>query len=69
MQTIKLKNGTIPLDECDTKYLSAIPEIVGVKDIKELTIEQFSMALYVEKLSNGETFELPNSTKIRMKKA
>lgn len=66
MQTIELKNGTITVNDSDIKYLSAIPEIVGVKDLKELTIEQFNIALNTEKLCSGETITLSNGGKIRM---
>jgi len=68
MRTLRLKNGYIDLSDEDEKYLDAIKEFTGVKSFEDMTGEQFNTAFNIEKLSRGETLNLPSGVRVRMGK-
>lgn len=66
MKTIRLKDGIVEITDNDTKHLNSIIEVLAVKTLDEITINDFNTALTVEKLCDGETIDLGNNKKIRM---
>lgn len=68
MRKIQLKDTEITVSDADEKYLDTVLEIANVKGFGELTLESFTAALNIEKLTSGETLHLDSGARIRFGK-
>lgn len=67
MRELILKDATIFISADDETYVGNILEIINKADFKEITKEEYETALWVEKLTRGETIDLGNGHRMRFK--
>lgn len=68
MRKIQLKDTEIHVSDADEKYLDTVLEIANVKAFNELTLDLFTAAMNIEKLTSGETVHLESGARVRMGK-